>query len=126
MQKINILVVDDELFITETVKDELEQRHKALNVIVKNSGYEALQAIMEGKIHLLITDIAMPDMDGYELYSRSRELRETLPIIMMTGFGYDPNHTVVKAKQDGLHDILFKPLDYDDLLKLIFERTGLK
>jgi DNA-binding NtrC family response regulator len=125
-RKIKVLIVDDEPLITSYAKQELEMRNKSISVITKSNGYEALQEIMTGGIHLLLTDIAMPDMDGYELFSRARELRENLPVIMMTGFGWDPNHAIVKAKQDGLHDVFFKPLDYDSLIKKIMERTGLK
>ena len=39
----------------------------------------------------------MPDMNGYELYQKL-SIQDQIPIIMMTGFGYDPNHTVVNAK----------------------------
>ena len=122
--KFTILVVDDEITITNDVKYEINQRDTDIEVICCNNGYEALSGVMQGKVDLLITDIAMPDMDGYELYARSRELRPNLPIIMMTGFGYDPNHAVVKARKDGLEDVIFKPFDYDQLLKLIYQRIN--
>ena len=120
---IKILVVDDEIAITEEVKYELEERDNTLEIITKNTGYEALQTLMQGDIDLLLTDIAMPDMNGYELYSRAKELNEKLPVIMMTGFGYDPNHAIVKSKKDGLQDVLFKPFDFTNLLNLIYDRT---
>jgi len=83
---------------------------------------------MSGSIDLLITDIAMPDMDGYELFLRAREQNEDMPVIMMTGFGYDPNHTVVNARNSGLgaEDILFKPFDVNYMVKLIRERLGME
>ncbi len=123
--EIKILVVDDEIDVTDYLKMELEDACSKLEIVCKNSGYDALEVIQNGKIDLLITDIAMPDMDGYELFSRARELIEDLPIIMMTGFGYDPNHAVVKSKKDGLKDVIFKPFDIDKLLKKIQERIGI-
>ncbi|RLC51303.1 MAG: response regulator [Candidatus Cloacimonadota bacterium] len=117
-----ILVVDDEKNVTDYLKLELEESSDDLEVIAKNSGYEALNELMKGNIDLLLTDIAMPDMDGYELYSRARELNENLPIIMMTGFGYDPNHAVVKSKKAGLQDVIFKPFDINKLLDMINKR----
>jgi DNA-binding response OmpR family regulator len=117
-----ILVVDDEKNVTDYLKLELEESADDLEVITKNSGYEALNELMKGNIDLLLTDIAMPDMDGYELYSRARELKENLPIIMMTGFGYDPNHAVVKSKKAGLQDVIFKPFDINKLLDMINKR----
>ncbi|HHE37360.1 MAG TPA: response regulator [Candidatus Cloacimonetes bacterium] len=117
-----ILVVDDEIEVTEYLKLELEECSRDWRVICKNSGYEALREIMEGNIDLLLTDIAMPDMDGYELYARIKELNEKIPIIMMTGFGYDPNHAVVKSRKAGLQDVIFKPFDIKKLFEMIKKR----
>ncbi|MBN2461248.1 MAG: response regulator [Candidatus Cloacimonetes bacterium] len=124
MIKKRILVVDDEIEVTDFLRLEIEERNDQLQVICKNSGYGALSEIMKGKIDLLLTDIAMPDMDGYELFSRTRELNENMPVVMMTGFGYDPNHAVVKSKKAGLHDVIFKPFNMDKLLKLIQDRLN--
>ncbi|MFC1887463.1 response regulator [Candidatus Cloacimonadota bacterium] len=117
-----ILVVDDEREVTDFIKLELEDYCHDVEVITANCGYEGLRCIMSGDIDLMLTDIAMPDMDGYELYSRTREMNSKLPIIMMTGFGYDPNHVVVKSRTDGLKDVIFKPFDTQKLIKMIKER----
>lgn len=114
-----ILIVDDEVSMTEFLRIELQECCKNLQVITKNTGYEALNRVMQGDIDLLLTDIAMPDMNGYELYTRVKDYDENIPIIMMTGFGYDPDHVVVKSRRDGLQDVLFKPFEVDKLLNLI-------
>ena len=119
-----ILVVDDEKAVTDYVKMELEDCCKEVEIICKNSGYEALNLIMQGGVSLLLTDIAMPDMDGYELYSRAKDYNDELPIIMMTGFGYDPNHAVVKSRKEGLRDVIFKPFDTQRLFALIKKRLA--
>jgi len=121
MKKV-VLVVDDEASVTEYLKLELEEKNPDINIIPLNTGYEALKEIMKGSIDLLVTDIAMPDMDGYELYSRIKDYDENLPIIMMTGFGYDPGHAVVKCRGDGLRDVVFKPFDIQKLSDLIHKR----
>ncbi|MFC1898019.1 response regulator [Candidatus Cloacimonadota bacterium] len=118
-----ILIVDDETSVTQYLKIELEDCCKDIEIITRNTGYEALSRLMQGDIKLLLTDIAMPDMDGYELFSRAKEYDENLPIIMMTGFGYDPGHAVVKSRQDGLQDVLFKPFDTQKLFDLIKKRV---
>ena len=120
--KKKILVVDDEKEVTEYLKLELEDLCPKLIVVCANSGYEGLRNIMSGEIDLLLTDIAMPDMDGYELFSRAKELNNELPIIMMTGFGYDPNHVVVKSKIAGLKEVIFKPFDIQKLINMLKER----
>lgn len=124
MEKHKILVVDDETDVTDYIKLELEDHCPDLEIICKNTGYEGLKKILQGKISLLLTDIAMPDMDGYELYSRAKEANTDLPIIMMTGFGYDPNHVVVKSKIAGLKDVIFKPFDINRLIIMIREKIA--
>lgn len=120
-----ILAVDDDQQILLTIKQELEYLLPEVEVLSAMGGYEALKHILTGKIDLLITDIAMPDMDGYELYSRTREYDGNLPVIMITGFGYDPRHTVVNARKAGLRDILFKPFDPEHLAGLVKEALKL-
>jgi len=120
-EKLKILVTDDEQEILDLLRGELSDADKHFEVICANSGYQALSSIQNEQIAILITDIAMPDMDGYELYKRAKEIRPNLPIIMMTGFGYDPNHTVVNAKKSGLKDVIFKPFDIEKLLGIIYK-----
>ncbi|MDD3464361.1 MAG: response regulator [Candidatus Cloacimonetes bacterium] len=114
-----ICIVDDEESIIAGLKQELETLRPAWKVVGFNSGLNAIREIISGGIDLVITDIAMPDMDGYELFWRIKDHDPSLPVIMMTGFGYDPNHVLVRAKTDGLQDILFKPFDIDKLIVLI-------
>ena len=119
-----ILIVDDDKSVTDYLQMELEECCRDIEIVTRNSGYEALSLIMRGDISLLITDIAMPDMDGYELYSRTKEYDNKMPIIMMTGFGYDPTHAVVKSRKEGLQDVIFKPFDTQRLYALIKKRLA--
>jgi CheY-like chemotaxis protein/PAS domain-containing protein len=64
----------------------------------------------------VLADIRLPGMGGYELYRRLREAQPQARVILMTGYGYDPSHTLVKARQDGLRCVLFKPFRVDQLL----------
>jgi CheY-like chemotaxis protein len=75
--------------------------------MVRNSGYDAV-----------IADIRMPDMSGYDFMVRLQEVMdvEPLPLVLMTGFGWDPGHSIVKARQAGLQAILYKPFRLDQLL----------
>lgn len=114
-----ICIVDDEEELIENLKIELNALKPDWDIKTFTSGLEALQEIMRGTVSLVLTDIAMPDMDGYELFWRVKDYDEYLPVIMMTGFGYDPNHVLVRSRVDGLKDILFKPFDVDKLAELI-------
>ena len=120
-KNITILITDDEHDILDLLRGELSEANCNFNIVTAESGYEALNYIQSEKVDILITDIAMPDMDGYELYTRSVEIKPDLPIIMMTGFGYDPFHTMVNAKKAGLRDVIFKPFDMTKILALIYQ-----
>jgi DNA-binding NtrC family response regulator len=58
----------------------------------------------------------MPDKTGYDVFAAARKKNVALPVILMTGFGYDPNHCIVRASQEGLAAVLFKPFKVDQLL----------
>lgn len=119
-----ICIVDDEEELIQNLRYEINQLRPDWEVIGYSSGLNAIQDIMSGKFDLVVTDIAMPDMDGYELFWRVKDYREDLPVIMMTGFGYDPNHVLVRARVDGLQDILFKPFETEKLVELIEKRLS--
>ena len=64
----------------------------------------------------VIVDIRLTDMTGYECFRELRNTASDLPVILMTGFGYDPTHSIVKARQEGLKSVLYKPFRLDQLL----------
>ncbi len=68
---------------------------------------------------VILADITLPDMTGYEVLVKLAEHVGTPPLILMTGFGYDPGHTIVKARQAGLKAVLFKPFRLDQLLETV-------
>jgi len=114
-----ICIVDDEEDLVENLKIELEAIRPHWKIITFSEGMKAIQEIVKGNVDLVVTDIAMPDMDGYELFWRIKDYNEKIPVIMMTGFGYDPNHVLVRAKVDGLKDVLYKPFETEKLVELI-------
>ena len=70
---------------------------------------------------IVIADLKLPDMTGYELMLKLKESMPNVPLILMTGFGYDPSHTIVKARKAGLlpNAVLFKPFRLDQLLSTV-------
>lgn len=114
-----ILAVDDDKSIIKILQEELQTRLPDTEVVATSSGLAALNLLLGGSVDMLITDIAMPDMNGYELYKRAKDVNENLPVIMITGFGYDPNHAVVNARKAGLENVFFKPFDMDKLEKKV-------
>ena len=73
------------------------------------------------KIDLVISDVRMPDRNGYEVFRCAKDFSEDLPVILMTGFGYDPHHSIVRSSQEGLHCFLFKPFQVEQLLEEIYK-----
>jgi DNA-binding NtrC family response regulator len=80
---------------------------------------EAIALARQTPYSAAVVDIRLPDLDGYETYRRLREVQPGLPIILMTGFGYDPSHSIVKARQEGLRTVLYKPFRADRLQEAI-------
>jgi len=66
----------------------------------------------------IIADIRLSDVSGYELLVQLKQLLDNPPLILMTGFGYDPGHSIVKARQAGLRAgaVLYKPFRLDQLV----------
>jgi CheY-like chemotaxis protein len=77
---------------------------------------EALVMARLGSYDYVLADIRLPDRSGYEVYRDLRQAQPQARVILMTAYGYDPSHTLVKARQDGLRCVLFKPFRIDQLL----------
>jgi CheY-like chemotaxis protein/PAS domain-containing protein len=67
----------------------------------------------------IIADIRLPDMSGYDLLVELQEMMTHVPMVLMTGFGYDPGHSIVKARRAGLRAVLYKPFRLDQLLETV-------
>ena len=87
-------------------------------------GKEALTMARLGAYDAILADIRLPDAPGYEGIRRLREAQPQARVILMTSYGYDPSHTIVKARQDGLKYVLFKPFRVDQLLNALTFTDG--
>jgi DNA-binding NtrC family response regulator len=58
----------------------------------------------------------MPGRNGYQIFAAAKDRQADCPVILMTGFGYDPNHSIIRARREGLAGVLFKPFKVDQLL----------
>jgi CheY-like chemotaxis protein len=86
-------------------------------------GQEALTMARLSTYDAILADIRLPDISGYEVYRRLRQAQPQARVILMTGYGYDPTHALVKARQDGLRFVLFKPFRVDQLRDALAEDT---
>lgn len=72
-----------------------------------------------GQYDLVLADVRLPDMSGYDCFCKVRGILDDVPVILMTGFGYDPSHSIVNARREGLQHVLYKPFRIDQLLEAV-------
>lgn len=109
-----ILVVDSDATVRRAAHELLGRL--GCEVETAHNGEEAFLMVRSFHYDVVIADIRLPDMNGYECFAQIREIHEHLPVILMTGFGYDPTHSIVKARQLGLKCVLYKPFRLDQLV----------
>ena len=118
-----ILVVDADEKVREDAHELLE-RYGCI-VETAHKGDEAVLMVRgsggASGYDVIISDIRLPDYSGYQLMLRLGEIMDRVPMVLMTGFGYDPGHSIVKARQNGLHPkcVLFKPFRLDQLIDVV-------
>jgi len=111
-----ILVVDDEPGMLRAVERVLAPRHP---VLVAGSATEALAHAREAEPDLAILDIRMPDMDGYELSGRLREVCPGIDVIFMTGSVHELDSQHIRAIRERAFYFMQKPFDREVLLTLV-------
>lgn len=114
---VRILVVDADEAIRRSAHHLLGMQ--GATVETARDAQEGVALMRRTPYAVALTDIRLPDLDGYETYRRLREIRPDTPVILMTGFGYDPTHSIVKARQDGLQTVLYKPFRSDRIMEAV-------
>lgn len=117
---VEILIIDDEEMITKTLKRLLEK--EGYEVIVSNSGIEAIESIKNKEFKLIIADIRMPAMDGIETIKSinnilNKDNGKNKPVIFITGYADEEAHR--RAEELGYASYIYKPFD----LKLFLEKV---
>ena len=107
-----VLIVDDEKNIRSGLALAFED--EGYDTLEAENGEVALNIINKMSVDLVITDLRMPVMSGYELLKRAASTFPTLPIIVLTGHGSIED--AVKAMQDGAIDFFTKPVDLDHIM----------
>jgi CheY-like chemotaxis protein len=79
-------------------------------------GREAITMARLSSYDDVLVDIRLPDMSGYDMFKRLREFQPQARVILMSAYGYDTGHSIVKCRQEGLRSVLFKPFRVDQLL----------
>ena len=112
---LSVLVVDDEEFVRETLAEMLvDLDHKVVTV---DGGREALKKVSSGDFDLVFTDLAMPEMDGWETARAIRKSRPGLPVVLVTGYGATAQPP--SGELDLVAGIIGKPFDFDQVMGTI-------
>jgi len=120
---LRILIADDDGGICRTLQEILESCD--CEVTTAHDGAEALIRIQQCDFDLVLSDVVMPNMDGYELYQAIKRDHPQLPILMMTAFHHDKDHIIKRSRLEGLEGVIFKkPVDPGRLRDAIVEAVG--
>jgi PAS domain S-box-containing protein len=118
MRGLRILVVDDDLGVCQSLRDLLTQ--EGCEVLVATGGREAIARLEGVSVDLVLSDVVMPDLDGYQLFQEIQRRHPTLPVVLMTAFHFDKDHVIKRSKLAGLEDVVYKkPIDPPRLREII-------
>ena len=116
---IKVMVVDDERDILRIIKRDLEANNNTFTVDIFSSSEQALQAF-EGHpsdyYDLILTDIRMPRMNGFELYRRIKEKNPTMKIAFITAFEINREEFNKVLPSIDVKDFIIKPISMSDLI----------
>lgn len=112
-----LLVVDDEDFVRDLLSEILESEH--CEVVLAQDGTEALALFREREFDAVFTDVGMPGMSGWELAREIRQVNETIPIAIITGWGEIVGSNEQRAA--GVDWVVAKPFTADRIAELVRE-----
>ena len=108
MEKIRVLLVEDEQTLAMIIKDTLEEQE--FIITTAGNGEEGLRKFFEQKPDVLVADVMMPRMDGFEMVRRIRQSDKVTPILFLTA--RSAINDVVEGFELGANDYLKKPFDF--------------
>ncbi|MBD3187420.1 response regulator [Candidatus Bathyarchaeota archaeon] len=115
-----VLIVDDEPFMTETLHDLLKELD--FQVTTANNGLDAINLIKSIPIDVAILDIKMPEMNGFEVFKKMKEIKPKTKYALMTGYAVE--EIINEAIRSGIKKIFYKPLDLEGLVRFIQENNN--
>jgi CheY-like chemotaxis protein len=108
---VRVLVIDDEPFVRETLEEILRlQQH---DVVVADDGISGLARFREGAFDLVMTDLAMPGMSGWQVAQAVKTARPQVPVVLVTGWGVEVQAD--DLKRHGVDRVLTKPFRFEDV-----------
>ena len=117
LKGMHVLVIDSDDRIRKSAHVMLERL--GCQVETAATAVEGIALAHNGTYEGVLMDIKHPDMGGYAAYRAVRDSLPTAQVVLTAVFGYDSSHTIVKARQDGLKYLIFKPFRLDQVLKAL-------
>ena len=119
-----VLVVDDSKSMQETVSRFL--KFIGFEAAFAGNGVEALSLFLKNSFDLVLTDLEMPIMDGWNLARRIKEGSPNTPVVLMTGAGRESVLNSKKLERGPVDSVIFKPFGLEDLQRTVREALELK
>jgi len=121
-RRARILVIDDE----ETVRSILSRILSQINhrVITAENGEEGLRLFKEKEFDIVLTDLGMPGMSGWEVCRAIKKMSPHTPVGMITGWGVEVDQA--KIEENGIDFVIPKPFQFDQILKVVDETIASK
>jgi PAS domain S-box-containing protein len=102
----SVLLLDDDVSVVTSLADILKaERCIVHTATVPSAAFGILRNV---KVDAVISDVVMPEMDGYEFYLRVKDEMPNLPVILMTAYYYDKDHIIKRSRLEGLEGAIFK------------------
>ncbi|MBI4495927.1 MAG: sigma-54-dependent Fis family transcriptional regulator [Deltaproteobacteria bacterium] len=111
----SILIVDDDREICETLAHLV--RREGAKALTAHDGDKALRMIRADRPDMLLVDIRLPGLDGFEVLRRAKDLDRSLPVVVLSGFADISG--VVKAMKAGAQDFFSKPFDHREVIRTV-------
>jgi two-component system cell cycle sensor histidine kinase/response regulator CckA len=118
----HILVIDDDEFVRNVLSRTFAQANH--QVTLAESGEKGIELFKKGKFDIVLTDLGMPGMSGWEVCRGIKEISPHTPIGMITGWGVEKNRNEVE--EYGLDFFISKPFDFNQILNVISETMAFK
>jgi DNA-binding NtrC family response regulator len=115
----NILIVDDNRMVLHALTSYIKSRFKNYSILTAEDGQQAIEALNAQQVCLVLTDLEMPNIDGYKLIEYAKQFHASVPIIIMTGsWSFDLRMLVCKT---GIARCIEKPFRFEELAQLLSE-----
>lgn len=120
MNKINVLLVEDEEMLAMIIKDTLSE--EGFDITLASNGVEGIRQFFKKRPDILVADVMMPDMDGFEMVQKIRQTDATTPVLFLTARSAIKD--VIAGFELGANDYLRKPFNMQELIIRIRALTG--